>query len=178
MLKNRTMIIVITLLIVVILIGGSYAILQLVIDNTKSNRITAGELSLNIEEKNIIQLKNAYPLTDEEGNATTAYEFTLTNDGNIDSNYKITLVDILDIGDKTRMNDEYIKCHLQISGTKNQDTTINLAQLGRVLDSGKLEPDKSNTYILHLWMDYNAPNAAQGTIFKAKLNIEGEQAVK
>ena len=79
---------------------------------------------------------------------------------------------------KTRMNDEYIKCKIQITGNKTEEKIVKLSELGRVLDSGTLEVNESNHYQLQLWMDYDAPNDAQGTVFKAKLSIEGEQAIK
>lgn len=176
--KNKKIIVMIVVTLV-ILMAGTYAILRISVDGNKKNVITAGDLSLELKESdNKISVSNAYPMTDEEGEATTTYSFTLENDGDIPSIYTISLKD-LDIDDsKTRMNDEYVKCKIQITGNKTEEKIVKLSELGRVLDSGTLEVNESNHYQLQLWMDYDAPNDAQGTVFKAKLSIEGEQAIK
>lgn len=176
--KNKKLIICL-LLALIIMIGGTYAILSVTKVGENKNTITVGDLSLTIEnETNQISLNNAYPMTDEEGENTTIYEFSLKNDSDIAINYKVSLKD-LDIAEgKTRMKDQYVKCKLQISGIKEEERVINLEELGRVLDSGTLNKKEELHYQLQLWMDYDAPNDAQGTVFKAKVGIEGEQAVK
>lgn len=171
--KNKK-IVVIMLLALIVLIGGTFAILRLTYKGTKTNKIKVGNLSLSLTEVNEISLQNAYPMTDAEGKETTSYNFTLTNNGDVSSNYTISLID-LDIGTKTRMLDNYVKCRITISGDTPVDTIMNLSDLGRILDSGILDPNDSKDYTLQLWMDYDAPNEAQGTVFKSKLTIEGTQ---
>lgn len=176
--KNRKIIIII-LIVLIIAIAGTYAILRISVDGGRKNIITAGDLSLELKEgNNKISVSNAYPMTDEEGEATTDYSFTLKNDGDIPSIYTISLKDLNIDDGKTRMKDEYVKCKIQITGNKTEEKIIKLSELGRVLDSGTLDVNKSNHYKLQLWMDYDAPNEAQGTVFKAKLSIEGEQTIK
>lgn len=176
--KNRKLMICI-LIVLIIAIAGTYAILRITVEGSKRNIITAGELSLELKEgENKIGIENAYPMTDEEGEATTVYDFTLTNDGNLESTYLVSLKDLDIDSNKTRMKDEYVKCKIQITGTKTEEKIIKLSELGKTLDSGTLEIGESNHYRLQLWMDYDSPNEAQGTVFKAKLTIEGEQAVK
>ena len=69
--KNKKIIVMIVVTLV-ILMAGTYAILRISVDGNKKNVITAGDLSLELKESdNKISVSNAYPMTDEEGEATT-----------------------------------------------------------------------------------------------------------
>lgn len=171
--KNKKLLI-IMLLILIVLIGGTYAILRLTFNGTKTNRIKVGKLSLELEGQNEVSLLDVYPMTDEEGKETTSYNFTLTNNGDVTGEYTVTLTD-LDIGTNTRMLDSYIKYRITSSDDRKLDTTMNLAESNRILDSGTIEPNEIKNYTLQLWMDYDAPNEAQGTVFKSSVTIEGRQ---
>ena len=185
--KNKYLSIII-IIILIALIGTTYAWLSITLTGTKTNIITAGTLSLKFNEgDNRIFIENAYPLTNTEGEETTIYEFTVNNDGNIASDYEILLKDLSIDDGKTRMDDGYVRYKLEKTGTKTE-TVNQLMSIPNVttddkdssikyrkLDEGTLKPDESNTYRLQVWMDYDAPNEAQGTIFKTKIVINGIQ---
>lgn len=185
--KNKYLSIII-IIILIALIGTTYAWLSITLTGTKTNIITAGTLSLKFNEgDNRIFIENAYPLTNTEGEETTIYEFTVNNDGNIASDYEILLKDLSIDDGKTRMDDGYVRYKLEKTGTKTE-TVNQLMSVPNVttddkdssikyrkLDEGTLKPDESNTYRLQVWMDYDAPNEAQGTIFKTKIVINGIQ---
>lgn len=179
----------IIVMVMVLLIGGTYAWYTLTLEGKKTVKIHAGSLSMELGEElsEGIHLANTYPMTDDEGMATAAYHFTVKNDGNIPSNYVINLTD-LDLSEgKNRMSDAAVKFNL--AKTKyNVDKTVKesetntkklLSLIGtnpnRVLDTGTLQPNEYNEYTLKVWMDYNAGNDQQGTIFKAQVKIEGTQ---
>lgn len=86
---------------VIVVIGVSYAWLQITLTGTKTVVIRSGNLSLNLDEdaSEGISLTNAYPMTDQEGLKTISYEFTLKNDGTIPSDYTIYLEDTTDESD-------------------------------------------------------------------------------
>ena len=100
---------------VVMLIGLSYAWLQITLRGEREiNIFAAGSLQLELDDTmtNGIRVENAVPITDEEGKAQTAYTFTLTNKGTVDSDYTIYL-DNLDLEEgQTRMPDDCIKYQL------------------------------------------------------------------
>lgn len=76
----------------ILLIGGTYAWLSLTLNGNKTVRLEAGTLSLKLtNESNAIDIEDAYPMTDEEGLATTPYTFTLENNGTIASDYSVFL---------------------------------------------------------------------------------------
>lgn len=177
------------IIVMILLIGGTYAWYTLTLHGTKTVRLHAGTLSIELDEglSEGIHLSNTYPMTDEEGMATKEYHFTIKNDGNIPSNYVVNLND-LDLNEgKNRMSDEAVKFNL--AKTKyNDDKTVKEAETNtkkllsltgsnpnRVLDSGLLQPNEYNEYTLRVWMDYNAGNEEQGSIFKAQVKVENTQ---
>lgn len=173
----------------ILLIGGTYAWLTLRIDGKKTVRLHSGILSLKLDEEASegISIKNAYPMTDIEGLATKGYDFTLTNDGNVPSNYTIYLVDLEIDSTKTRMSDSVVKYNLvkeELDSDGNSlgnptDTKKLLSEIGanpnRILDSGVMQPGETYKYKLKTWMDYGADNSSQGTVFKTQIKVEGTQ---
>lgn len=177
------------LLALIFLIGGTYAWLTLKVEGTKTVKLRSGTLSLSLDEEASegISIKNAYPMTDEEGLANKGYEFNLINDGDIPSNYVIYLVDLEIDSTKTRMSDNAVKYSLlkeELDSDGNilkdpTDTKRLLSETGinpnRILDSGVIQPGEVYKYKLKTWMDYNADNSSQGTIFKTQIKVEGTQ---
>lgn len=189
--KNKKKVLIVVLAIMaILLIGATYAWLNTTVSGTKVNIIKAGTISFDFKEgDNKIFVQNAYPLTDTEGEETTIYEFTVTNDGNISSDYELLLGDLPIDSGKTRMDDGYVKYKLEKIGKKTEVITQLMSKPDvmliknensenvkyRKLDDETLEPNESKTYKLQVWMDYDAPNEAQGTIFKTKIAINGIQ---
>ena len=172
---------------VIVVIGVSYAWLQITLTGTKKVVIRSGNLSLNLDEdaSEGISLTNAYPMTDQEGLKTTSYDFTLKNDGTIPNSYTIYLEDTTGEAEvkafpvlkydikKTEYNaDDSIK-------TAEVDTMQLLSAIkttdGIVLDSGTLEVGEYNKYSFKLWMDYDANDDYQNSHFKGNLKIVGNQ---
>ena len=89
--KNKKKIIALAIALI-LLVGGTYAWLTLTLTGTKTTRIEAGTLSLELtDEANAISMESALPMSDTEGLATTPYTFTLKNNGTINSEYTIYL---------------------------------------------------------------------------------------
>ena len=172
---------------VLVIIGASYAWLQVTLTGTKTVVIRSGNLSLNLDEdaSEVISLTNAYPMTDQEGLKTTSYDFTLKNDGTIPNSYTIYLEDTTGETDikafpvlkydikKTEYNDD------DSVKTAEVDTMQLLSAIkttdGIVLDSGTLEVGEYNKYSFKLWMDYDANDDYQNSHFKGNLKIVGNQ---
>ncbi|MEG2792163.1 MAG: hypothetical protein RSA98_11370, partial [Odoribacter sp.] len=83
-----------------VVIGTSYAVFNMVIISNKEQTITSGSLTIKfLETSQFISLNNAYPMTDIEGLNTKPYNITITNTGTINAKYRIYLED-----DKTIKN--------------------------------------------------------------------------
>ena len=100
--------------ILILLIGSSYAFLSLTLTTTKINTLAVGKLSLKLDDDNSkeINLDNAEPVTDEIGLKYSPYTFTITNDGNINSEYTIYLDDLPLSDGEERLTDNYVKYSL------------------------------------------------------------------
>ncbi len=169
------------LLILILVIGGTYAWFTLQLNGTKVNVLKAGTLSLILKDENSIGInqEKAVPMLDEEGEKLDSYHFTLENNSELPSDYTIYLDDIDLETSEVRMQDKFIKYNL----VKNESTkTALLNTIGthpnRVLDSGTISGNTTISYDLRLWLDEDADNEAMGTIFKGKLRVIATQEMK
>lgn len=187
----------------VLLIGGTYAWLTLTLTGTKTARIEAGTLSLElVDEANAINVENALPVSDADGLATDPYVFTLNNNGNITSLYTVYLdTAAIDQGLTTmpqnRVKYSVVKTVKTIVGSRDSlkedgdtaDTVVSTETLAtsvynseaetissKQLDSGSLAAGQYIDYELRLWIDSGATNdEMKNTAFAGKLRIEATQ---
>lgn len=174
--KKRTILMLGLLLVAVI--GVSYAWLQVTLYSNSTSTVQVGTLNLKLgETQEGIQLKNAIPISDEKGLKTEEYTFTLTNDGNITSDYTVYLDDAELAEGQVRLSDDTVKYHLVKNGEERSPALVSTLgkNANRVLDSGKLEPGATNTYTLKVWIDYNADNSIMGKVFSTKIRVEATQ---
>ncbi len=161
-----------------ILIGGTYAWINIELLGSKTNKIIAGTLELELDESTCenIEILNATPVSDIDGMKQVACTFTLENTGNLTSSYKIYLDDKELGAGESRMSDSDVSYGL----VKNNGTAVIelLSSIGsnpnRVLDSGILSVGSSNTYELRLWIDSDASVDAMGKVVYTNLRISGE----
>jgi len=165
--------------ILILLIGASYAYFSVTLNSSKVHSIISAKLSLSLSENasDGINIQNAEPVTDAIGLKYIPYTFTVTNDGNINSDYKVYLDDLELAEGEIRLTDNYVKYNLVKDG-KTIATRL-LSETGinpnRVLDSGIIKPGESYTYELKLWVDVNAPNDAQNKVLLTQVRVEGLQ---
>ena len=114
--KIQTKVLIISICIVVLtIIGTSYA--AFVWNDTGSNQtVSSGNYTIEIENTSgtTINLGNAYPMSDEEGKATTPYKFTIKNNSNTDVEFSLKLVD--DASKTNDINKKDVKIHLTGDG--------------------------------------------------------------
>ncbi len=178
--ENKKFIIIALVIIVLLLIGITYAYLRTTLEGEKEYVIRAGTLDLTMEEGNELTLESVIPLEDEEGMKLNGFTFSLTNNGNIESDYSIYLDDIeLDEGE-SRIPDSSIRYSL----TQNDEVlmTRNMTTMGsnpnRRVDFGTIGVDETINYTLRIWIDYDATTEeAGGKSFKGKLRVVATQPV-
>ena len=178
--NNKKLIIISSIIIILLLIGISFAYLVTTIHGTKEYVIRAGSLGLRLEEGNELTLGSQIPLEDKDGMALEGFNFSLVNEGNIDTDYTIYLDDIALSEGETRMPDSAIRYSL----TKNSvvGNADNLSNMGvnpnRVVDTGSIAVDETINYTLRIWIDYDATTEeASGKTFKGKLRVVASQHV-
>ena len=176
--KNKMIIIISILILVVLLIGVTFAYLVTTLTGEKEYIVRAGSLNLILTEDNQITLEGQIPQEDSVGMSQDGFTFSIENKGDIETEYTVYLDDIELSSGETRMPDSALRYSLE----KNEivgnvkDLSAMGANPNRVVDSDSLLVDGINTYTLRIWIDYDATTEeASGKVFKAKLRIEASQ---
>ena len=187
----------VTLMLLITVIGISYAAFNYSGTGQKLNTITTGAISMNyIESSNVISLNNALPTTDTTGkkrlNTGEYFDFTVKSSikGNTDINYEIAAKE--ESGNTfsgknikfylTKVNSDGTEEEAMPPKTYSEDTTSNV-YTGRPADMMSLflgnlnqQGDTEIKYRLRLWVDenYNPLNDNGGLIYKVKVNVYGQ----
>ena len=176
----------------IVLIGAAYALFFKVRENTNNQVVQAGALI--IEYKNNSDLVVAegeennclHPTDDEDGNTNGCkYEFTMTNSGSLESEYKLYLID--DLSElpegKKLLDKQYIKYSLkkQVVAEGSEPEEVKKAvvlntleeekEKGLMIDSNTIGVSESIKFILTVWVDENAPTEIVGDYVRLKLNV-------
>lgn len=182
--SSKKTLIIVAVLLLVLLIGGTYAWLKITVLSDKTHILRAGKLSLTFNDdiNEGISLINTVPMSDSKGLKTDTYDFTLENNGTVDSYYTIYLDDIPLQADETRMDDKFVKYALQknsgVAGTTTAIPTLLTATNvngKRVLDSGIIKRGEKFSYKFQIWISSDADTRVMNTIFYGKLRVEATQ---
>ena len=155
---------------IIALLGTTYALLTMTIEGDKKITLTAGILKVDFTEGNNINLDNIAPMTDKQGLKTTPYTFTITNTGNINAYYHVSLEE----DSNNTLSNNYLK--MRLTNDKGYDSGIvkvNNYGTGTfdVMNEQILEPSDNTTYTLWMWLDEDADNSAQGKIYQSKIVV-------
>ena len=162
--------VVVILISVLALVGASYALLTMTLEGDKEITLTAGILKVDFSEGDSINLTNASPMSDKEGLQTTPYTFTVTNTGNINAYYHVSLEE----DSNNTLSNSNLK--MKITGNNGYDSgVIRVSDYGvgdfEIIGEDVLEPSEEVTYTLYMWLDESAGNEAQGTIYQSKIVV-------
>ena len=195
--KKDLVLILIVFILLITIVGISYAAFNYVGTGQKLNTITTGAISMNyIESSNVISMNNALPTTDATGkkrkNTGEYFDFTVKSSikGNTDINYEIAAKE--ESGNTfsgknikfylTKVNSDGTEEEAMPPKTYSEDTTSNI-YTGRPADMMSLfvgnlnqQGDTEIKYRLRLWVDenYNPQNDNGGLIYKVKVNVYGQ----
>ena len=164
--KEYAKIIVLAAFLLVITIGGSYALFQTTIKGNKQTEVVAGTLKVEYEDKNTISLNNASPLTDVEGLNQEPYTFTVRNIGTLNGKYTIYLEE----KEGNTLDKSNIKYSIK-EGEGDWSSPVLLSS-GLVLKENRiLEKGEEETYQIKMWLKEEATNEVQGQTYKAKVVV-------
>ena len=169
------------LVVVIVALSTSYAMFRFNVTKNTNFKLALGTLELTIKDtttEDKFILKNTVPTKDDVALGEDGYKFTLTNTGTIDSYYSVYLDDILlsDVGE--RLDNSYIRFNL-LNESNNQSNTSSLSSYSsdnRLITNGFLKKGESVTYILRMWVKYEAGNEAQNKYFATQIRVVGTQA--
>ena len=160
----------------VIFLSATYAFINVTLSGTKRQVITAGDLSLVLEEdENNLTIENALPMYDEVGKLQEAFTFRLVNNGTSNMNYTIKLVDITTNTDKLSPSD--VKYYLTKEGSGSPALLSSLSD--GVIDSGIISGEQTINYTLRLWIrDGVTDNSAiSGKSLSYRIDVDATQEV-
>ena len=195
--KKDLVLILIIFILLIAIVGISYAAFNYVGTGQKLNTITTGAISMNyIESSNVISMNNALPTTDATGkkrlNTGEYFDFTVKSSikGNTDINYEIAAKE--ENGNTfdgknikfylTKVNSDGTEEEAMPPKTYSEDITSNV-YTGRPADMMSLfvgnlnqQGDTEIKYRLRLWVDenYNPQNDNGGLVYKVKVNVYGQ----
>ena len=196
--KTKTILIIcVTLLLLVFLIGISYAAFNYIGTGQKLNTITTGAISMTYTEStNSIALSNALPTTNATGkkrkNTGEYFDFAVKSSirGNTDINYEIAAKE--ENGNTfsgknikyylTKVNSDGTEEEVMAPRTYYEEPSGNV-YTGRPSDmmslfvgNLKAQGDTTINYRLRLWVDenYNPQNDNGGLTYKVKVNVYGQ----
>ena len=190
--KKASIIIIFVLIVISILLVGSYALYNTSL-LTGNNSLSTGKVKMSYSESNEIKLNNVVPTSDNKGISSTDYfEFKVNTyiktNKEMTMNYNIVLEPLNVDSSYTKFNDSDIKVYL----TKVDNNTetlvmgpITIDELNQyVLKSqeetfNKNDTERSTTYRLRAWLDYNfdASKINEKTYsYKFRVNVNNEAA--
>lgn len=167
------------ILLLVVVIGVSYAMYTFSAQGSKVNQITTGTISLSYQETSQVTLTNAYPSTDATGSAVTGHDLVFTVTGSITGSTSVKYdLALANITPGATLTAEHVKFNLKkgdryIIGEANSGVTVasRATQSGTLigaylLDTDTLTSTKTGaTYTLRAWVadTYNLKQGANTT---------------
>ena len=182
----------VAMLMVYIILGGTYAWLRIGVIGSKMSIIKAGVLDLILDETttNGIRLEHEIPKSYGQGIQNQAYTFKLKNNSTIDTDYELVLEDYYvgndsSLTENDKIADNLIRYILVKNNEQMVATNSKLLSTGRTIETGTISGKSGNTpteisYTLYVWIDSRAgDNASEANImnkiFNARLKINAEQ---
>ena len=185
-------------ILVVAVVGVSFAAFSFSKTGQVTNTITTGTISMSYNEpQNGITLTNALPMNDETGKAlegeNNTFDFTVTaaisGSGDTTINYAITAVTT----PGTSLTDDYVKVYLTDMNSSDSQIlapTV-VSSLGKtssdesgapdgqyILESGTFDATTTNSYRLRMWVADNFSVGQSSETYTLKVNVYGAAAAQ
>ena len=183
--KHQVLITFITVFVIVIgMIGGSYAIFSTTSKADEYNALVVGNLEISYVDTgdgygDVLSLNGAYPMSDADGALTNPYRFSVANTGTIAADFKIkieydeAIIDEDGCSDKL-LSQEFIK--YQFDNETPVLLSANEADDYVIYEATNLLPGSSEIHEIRIWIDQNATNEVLGKHFHGKVVLESVQA--
>ena len=172
--KSKLSLIILGLFIILTSIGLSYAYWKFSLTGDKTNNATSGCFNIELtDQKDVINLTNAYPITDAEGLKLKPFSFTLKNTCSLFAHYYVNL----EMLEGTTLDSRWVATKVNsdaittLDQYKTTTTAISGSTESRTIAEGYLGSGDSVDYTLSLWMDEDATinDDVMNKIFKSKV---------
>ena len=182
--KQKLLFTLIVSVLVIAIVGVSYAWFSITVRGNTTQVVQSGDLSLTIENENSLLLAKALPMPDSEGiKGEKEYTFTLSNNGTSDLDFVIKLMDDLvaqgscpaDLNSGSTCKfipSTYIR--YQVTEEGKTPVVGGLGSTGKVT-TGTIKGKEKIHFTLKLWLGEDTPNEYQNSFYLGKLEITGTQ---
>lgn len=162
--KRQSIIIFCSVLILVItIVGVSYAFVFRVDKATNEQVVTTGNLAISYGENNLAAIsdKEFLPMTDEDGNKTDPFNLTIENTGSLNADYKV-LIYTKKVNNANYLSHDLIKVSVDggeaktLSSLQTNNTATNENDKQYILTSGVINSKDSKSHAIRVWLSDSA----------------------
>ena len=177
--KNKIVLFLGIFTLILISISFSYASWRFTKMQEKTNNATSGCFNIELtDQKDEINLTNAYPISDTDGLKLKPFSFTLRNTCSIFAHYYVNL----EMLEGTTLNSKWVATKVNndaittLDKYKTTTTTMVGSTESRTIAEGYLGSDDSVDYTVSFWMDEDATinDDVMNKIFKSKVVVVSE----
>ena len=175
--RKKYILIMSSILVVLIILGVSYALIQkdIVGDNEKII-YQVGDLEVKLDETGSkdISLDNAIPTEDSDGMKNKPYSFSLVNNAVTDLKYTIYLEDDADAKNKCGSDCELIPYSFIRYDLSNDNNSLKIGNLSSSLTElymGTIESKSIDKFDLRVWLSIDADNTAMNKYYFGKIKV-------
>lgn len=169
-LNKKNYILLIAIIFVAVSLSGTTYSLFIKVDDTNQFNYKTGILDLEFQEENVIELPEAFPVSDTKGMSYEPYTLSIKNTGSITYIFDIK---VSDNDDNKLINSKYIKVQI------DDNLPITLQNSNNTLKKNIiLYPGETIKFKIKMWLDINTPNTELGKQFNATLITSGSSFYK
>ena len=175
--KKKIFFLVIFLILLIGIIGVSYALLQKdIIGSNEKIIYKIGDLEVKLDESGSkdISLVNAAPQEDSDGLSNEPYSFSLVNNATTDLKYTIYLEDNSDAKNKCGTDCELVPykfIRYNLSNDNESLKTNNLSASSTELYTGTISSKSTDKFNLRVWLSIDADNTAMNKYYFGKVKV-------
>ena len=175
--KKKILFLVIFLILLIGIIGVSYALLQKdIIGSNEKIIYKIGDLEVKLDESSSkdISLTNALPTEDVDGLNTEHYSFSIVNNAVTDLKYTIYLEDDTEAKNKCGTDCELVTYNFiryNLSNDNSSLKTENLQSSSTELYTGTIKSKATDKFNLRVWLSIDADNTAMNKYYFGKIKV-------
>ena len=169
-LNKKNYILLIAIIFVAVSLSGTTYSLFVKVDDTNQFNYKTGILDLEFQEENIIELPEAFPVSDAKGMSYEPYTLSIKNIGTIAYIFDLK---VSDNDDNKLINSKYIKVQIDDSLPTTLQISNNTLKKNIIL-----YPGETVKFKIKMWLDINTPNTELGKQFNATLITNGSSFYK
>lgn len=169
-LNKKNYILLIAIIFVAVSLSGTTYSLFIKVDDTNQFNYKTGILDLEFQEENVIELPEAFPVSDTKGMSYEPYTLSIKNTGSIAYIFDLK---VSDNDDNKLINSKYVKVQI------DDNLPITLQNSNNTLKKNIiLYPGETIKFKIKMWLDINTPNTELGKQFNATLITSGSSFYK